>query len=783
MPRTKAARRSGNLPSEVNSFVGRRRELSELKLAMGSSRLVTLTGPGGVGKTRLALRVATDLERACRDGAWLIELSDLQDPTLVAKTVMTTLGIRDHSGRWPLSLLVDFLAGRDLLLVLDNCEHLLDACAIATDEILRRTTVRIIATSRQPLGTAGETVYPVSGLAIPETKELGDLAQVQQFGAVALFCERAKAATGSFVLTEANKSTVLDLCRRVDGLPLAIELAAVRTRSLSVEEIAARLRESFALLKGGGATAHRRQRTLEAAIDWSYELLTGQEQVLLRRLAVFVGILDLEAAEAICTGSGIQAEDIVDLISSLVEKSLLQREQVDGRARYRLHETMREYAMAQLRRASEFDSVRLAHLLWYRNLAARVEADSFGPKLLAWFERLDQNVGNVRGALQFSLDNPEHVNAGLGLAAAIFFWWQSRAPGEGSNTIQALLHCGRPDDDVRVRSLWVLGALALNLSDFELAESSLGEARTLAQRGNDTHAMAMVLVHQALLAILTGGDPAAFQLPLGEARGLAVATDDPIALAYVNLFAGIRSIGFGAPELETAVHNLEIAAALSRRCGDGYLLAQTICMIGICKLQLGAKADAEHAFKESLRLELRFDNRGFFAIVLPEVMASLAVAKANPKRAARLQGAGAAIQRQQGIRVHHPYLLNLVAATAARAKEMLGPNSYAAEFDAGGEMRYNEALIYAMEEKYQPARQEAPPLAGGTALSKREVEVGELVAEGLSNKEIASRLFLSDRTVESHVRHMLNKLGVNSRVQIASWFSGNEAEAAPTSLR
>ncbi len=629
--------------------MGRRRELSELKLALGSSRLVTLTGPGGVGKTRLALRIAGELQRSFRDGAWLIELADVRDATQIAKTMMTALG-----------------------------------------------------------------------------------------------------------------------------------LAAVRLRSLTVQEIVSRLRDRFALLRGGGATAPPRQRALEATIDWSYTLLTPSEQMMLRRLAVFVGSVDLEAAEAVCTGGGVRAIDVLDLISSLIEKSLLYREDDGIHPRYRLHETMREYGLVQLRAADELDSMRVAHLRWYRHVADRVEADSFGPQLPDWFRQLDADISNIRAALQFSLDRPEHVDSGLELAAALYFWWHTRAPAEASNTIQALLR-GGGSDRCRGHALWVLGALNVALGDFELADSALAEALIVASRAKDTHAIAMTLLDQALLEISAGRDLAEAERYLTESHSLATALGDAMATMYARLLMGARELAVGQPE--AAKLHLAAAIDISRQHDDSYLLAQALMVDGIIELSIGSQREAEANLKDSLGLVRRMDNRVIGVTTVLQALAAVALARGHATRAARLHGACSAVIRQQRLPGHHPYMVKLAAATAESTRERLGARTYAADFAAGERMRLDEAIAFALEEKPEYIPPEARAARPRTELAKREIEVGRLVAEGLTNKEIAARLFLSDRTIESHVRHILNKLGLASRVQIASWFSRDESHATSVGSR
>ncbi len=320
----KQVRTQGNLPAERTSFIGRRREMAELRSLFSSARLVTLVGPGGVGKTRLAIRAATDFRRGFREGAWLVELAEIQDPSLIEQAALGALGLRDQAAAHPMALLGDYLADKDLLLVVDNCEHLVEACARIADKVLKRApNVRIIATSRQPLTVDGESILPVPPLELPGDDPHEPLERIRENEAVRLFCERAAAASGEFHLSNDNRQAVVQLCRRLDGVPLAIELAAVRTRVLSVEEILERLSDRFALLAGGNRAALSRQQTLRTTIDWSYDLLDGEEQMIFRKLSVFAGTFDLATVQALVHST---RTPILGLITALVEKSLVVRD-------------------------------------------------------------------------------------------------------------------------------------------------------------------------------------------------------------------------------------------------------------------------------------------------------------------------------------------------------------------------------------------------------------------------------------------------------------------------
>lgn len=391
--------RSGNLPAEATTFVGRRRELGEIRTKLTTARLVSLVGPGGVGKTRLALRAGTDLARGFADGAWLVELGEVSEAALVTDAVLAALDLRDQAASKPIEILVTYLRGRKLLLLLDNCEHLLEAVAQLVREILRAASeVRVITTTREPLQVAGEYVVPVPPLDLPSMDEAEPLAQLQQNEAIMLFTERAAAASGGFELTTSNQAAVIAVCRQLDGLPLAIELAAVRTRVLSVEQILHRLSDRFALLTGGGRAALPRHQTLRTAIDWSYDQLTEAEQMLLRRLSVFAARLILDDVESVCASDLPTETDALDLLASLVDKSLVMREDVKGTVCYRLHETMREYAGLKLREAGENDILRERYVEHYR-LTGLNSATEARYHLVEWLAWADLEIDNLRAAL------------------------------------------------------------------------------------------------------------------------------------------------------------------------------------------------------------------------------------------------------------------------------------------------------------------------------------------------------------------------------------------------
>src|SRR5919202_492349 len=416
-------RPSHNLPLELTSFIGREREIAEVKrllLLEGKDRLLTLTGPGGCGKTRLALKVAFEVVQEFEDGVWLVELSSLSDPDLVPQAVAFALGVREAPERSLTEVLTEHLKSKKMLLVLDNCEHVIDACAALADALLRACPeLRILATSREALSIAGEATWLVPPLSLPDPEHPPPVEDLAGYEAVRLFLERAAAVSSRFELTERNAPAVAQVCRRVDGMPLAIELAAARARVLSVEQIASRLEDSFRLLATDSRTALPRQRTLRATIGWSHELLSQEEQALFRRLSVFAGGFALEAAEGVCAGVGIERDGVLDLLTHLVDKSLLLVAQQGGEeARYRVLETVRQYGAEKLKESGDEPEIRRRHADFFLKLAEEAEPGLMGPEQGEWLERLEQEHGNLRAALMWSLGGGNQ-ELGLRLAAGV----------------------------------------------------------------------------------------------------------------------------------------------------------------------------------------------------------------------------------------------------------------------------------------------------------------------------------------------------------------------------
>jgi predicted ATPase len=414
-----------NLPIQLTSFIGREKVIAEIKQALEGHHLVTLTGSGGAGKTRLSLQVAADLLDQFPDGVWFVELAPITDPDLIPQTILTATGMQAQTGRTALETLTDFLREKTALLILDNCEHLLETCAVLADGLLHAAAnLKILSSSREALGVRGEQAWHVPSLSIPDLKALPALEQLSQFESVRLFIERAMLVRSHFMLTNENARAVAQICFRLDGIPLAIELAAARVEALKVEQIAERLIDRFRLLTGGSRTALPRQQTLRAMVDWSYDLLSENEQILLRRASVFSGGCTLEAVEQVCSDDQLHADDILDILTHLVEKSLVIFDEHTSQPRYRMLETIRQYGRDKLLEAGEGEQVRKKHLGFFLKMAEEAEAGLTGAQQISWLDSLEVDLGNLRAGLEWSLDSD--IDAGLKLAAALWRFWLVR---------------------------------------------------------------------------------------------------------------------------------------------------------------------------------------------------------------------------------------------------------------------------------------------------------------------------------------------------------------------
>ncbi|MFC9972814.1 ATP-binding protein [Spirillospora sp. NPDC127200] len=751
-----ALRTAGRLPAEVTSFVGRREELERLRRLLRTVRLVTLLGAGGVGKTRLALRAAQEAGRSFPDGVHFVDLAAVGEPDLLVQTVADALGLPDQSVRPPLDALAAEVADRRMLLVLDTCEHLVDACAMLVEVLLRAgPDVRVLATSRQPLDAAGEHSVPVAPL--PVTGDADD-------EAVALFVERAAAVVPGFAPTGVERDQIARLCRRLEGIPLAIELAAVRLRALSIEQIVARLADRE-FLTGGRRAGHARHQTLRGAIRWSHDLCTPAEQAMWARLSVFADGVDLAAAEEVCTGPELPAGQVLEVVAGLVDKSVLTR---DPDGRYRMLDTLREYGAARLEERGEHGAVRARQLAHYRAMAGRVERELTTPEQQKWFAWARREHGNLRDVLEHTIARGD-ADGALSLVAGLVCVWFARGCLREARlwTGRALALPGAGDPAHRFRALLGAAFVALFQGDRTGAAALLEEAERSAPRPGD----------QAYLIEMTGilrffqGDPdtAADLLQEAVRRHAEAGNTDVIALVS-GMFTPCALFFRGEPpEAEQAA---EDAVRACRALGEQWCLALALWARCAMRLMRGRVPEAEADALECLRISARLEAWISFTGAL-ELITAAAMERGETDRAALLYGAAEQRREARG----HSYMGDAFAdiwrLAGDRLSAELGAEAFRARYAEGAALRDDEVLaLAAREARADPPRARTGPDADRRdRLTRREREIAGLVAEGLSNRQIAERLVISKRTVDSHVEHILAKLGYTSRAQVAGWVS------------
>lgn len=795
------------LPVQLTSFIGRGREIAEIKHWLARTRLLTLTGAGGCGKTRLALQVVTDLARpdatadnAFPDGIWWVELAPLSNPALVADAVGQTLGVREKPNEPLLETLATYLESKQLLLVLDNCEHLLRSCAeLAATLQLRCRDLTIMATSREPLGIVGEIPWVVPSLSLPKTNTLPHNS-LSQFDAVRLFVERATTTLPAFAFTDENAAAVAQVCQRLDGIPLALELAAARINVLTVEQIASRLDDSFALLTSGNRmTVIPRHQTLRAAIDWSYNFLSEPERVLFHRLSVFAGGWTLAAAEAVCTdderrssdrkaerGVHLQTNDegtevdirpptmilrrnqVLDLLSQLVEKSFVLAEtQARQEARYRLLETMRQYSREKFQQGRSIDheveTIRAQHAAYYLALAQAAEPALTGARQLTWLMRLEAEHDNLRAALQWSLDT-RNTEMALGLCGNLWRFWDLHGHvTEGSRWLAAALALPTVQSAlIQLRAQAVRGAGVMALRRFDVANATalFQESLRLSREIGDTRGIAGSLNGLGV----TKGDNLEAARPLFEEsltlfRELGHAWG--IARALQNL--AIPTFWHGDPLV--ALRLFEESLAVQQTVGDSRLKGMTLCFYGQAILFQNNATKAADLLHQALSLQQQVGDKVFMIYSLIG-LAGVASAQKQAARSARLLGAAEALGEAIGSSLMRGYR-HLYERIVSQARDQLSPTTFAAEWAAGRALTVEEVVELAQQ--HDPAVVSAALTASASELveplSEREIEVLKLIAAGASNQEIADALVVALNTVKRHVSNIMTKLGVANRTQ------------------
>jgi predicted ATPase/DNA-binding CsgD family transcriptional regulator len=811
-----------NLPAPRSSFVGREREMLEVKRELETTRLLTLTGAGGSGKTRLALEVARDLLETYADGVWIVELAPLSEEELVPKAVAEAVEVPERRDEPLADTLIEVLGSRELHLVLDNCEHLQEATARLVDVLLDSCPrLRVLATSREGLGVEGEVRWPVPPLNAPDPHRSPTIEELEGSESARLFLVRARNRDPSFAFAPDNARAVAKVCGKLEGIPLAIELAAARVGTLSLEQILERLEGSLELLTHGGRTATPRQRTIRGTLDWSHDLLCERERKVFRRLSVFVGGWTLEASEVVVSGESLGEDEVLELLTGLVEKSLVIAELTaeSGAGRYRLIDPIRQYALEKLDESGEVEAVKRAHAEYFLALAEEAEPELIGPREAKAYGRLEEELDNVRAALSWA---SEHGDAGLGvrLAGSLMSFWSSKGHySEGRGWLEgALVREGPTSALARAKALGAASLLASQQGDYARAKGAAEEGLRLSKGAGIEHSR---------VPFFPGGSPVTFFLnlmgtvameegalerarALGE-EGLALGRKADAAQGIVwsllilaivatlradyeraerlyaegmSLSRGLASAYWrflylqnwgwtallrGNPERATVLIEHAVELAKERRRGFMGLLSRPLDNLGWAALLGGDLGRAGAQFGENLKL---FKQRGDKRTLLMslEGLACVAGAGGEATRSARLFGAAEALMETIAYRLV-PQERAVIEPYRANVRSRLGDKAWEEEVAEGETMGLDQAVWYALSKERgstplstttsRPSVSPAPEHPAG--LSPREVEVLGLVVEGLTNAQVAGELFLSPRTVETHLTSIYQKLGVNSR--------------------
>ncbi len=719
-----------NLPRLLTRFVGRDAETVQVRELLAGSPMLTLTGAGGIGKTRLALHVAADLLDRYQDGVWVVELGTITDPSLVPQAVATSVGIATPPGAAPINSILSHLRPRTTLLVLDDCEHLVDAAARLADALLRGCpNLRIIATSREAFGIPGETIYRVPSLSLPDAADRQPSGNLLTYEAVALFADRARVVDPTFTIDQRSASAVVRICRSLDGIPLALELAAARVRSMPVDQIAARLDDRFRLLTGGSRIALQRQQTLRAAMDWSHDLLTDQEKAILRRLAVFAGSFTLEAAEAVCRGADIESHEVLDLLSRLVDKSLVILDVESGGGRYRLLETVREYAREKLVESEEAGEAQSRHRDWYVALVERAKPDFFrGSDPTEWIALFDRERANLGAALDWSASDPSSGDALVRMAAGLWRYWEIRgALAEASTWLARAVEADAGDaSEVRATALTGaaviaglrgdpqgamrylercvdtqraignplaiasalsnLASLCVQQGDSERAVALYEEGLALARSVSDWRGVAFQLMNLASVAEGRGDHEGAFR-SFEEAAEIFRAEGDIWGEAHALGQQGATVHASGDPAAAEEI--LTRALTLYRSIGDGRGVARMLMLLADAEASRGETTQAIALHREGLEMRRTLGDKPGSVRALERL--AITVAATDPRLAARLLGAAEALRleigatRQVGARAEHDRLV-------ADLTESLGAAAFGVAWEGGLSTGLDEAI-------------------------------------------------------------------------------------------
>ncbi|MDQ2783741.1 MAG: LuxR C-terminal-related transcriptional regulator [Chloroflexota bacterium] len=772
---------SHNLPTFLTRFIGREHAIAAVAGLLDSARLLTLSGPGGCGKTRLACAVAAACAAAespisFADGLWFVEFASLNDPALAPQAIAAVLGVREEPRRPLIETLCDALAPRTLLLVLDNCEHLVAAVADIADTLLHACPhLRLLVTSREALRVPGEITWRVPSLSLPETPDTVMAAHLEASEAVQLFVDRVRLHQSAFTLTDANAPAVAAICHRLDGMPLALELAAARAHVLTMTQLAARLDAALSLLIHGGRTVASRHQTLRATLDWSYALLTEDERVVLRRLAIFAGGCDLAAAEAVCAGDGIAQADVLALLAQLAEKSLVRMEERREAARYRLFETVRQYAEERLHASGDAERIRQIHTDWYCTVAEAAGVALIGRDQQGAMDRLLPEQDNIRKALHRFLDM-RRAEQGMRMSTDLWrFYWHQDHFSEGSQWITAFLaldaeaNAEHASAAARMDALFAAGRLMIGHGAHNAARAPLAELLTVARQQQDARRISIALTGLGLIAFE--------QCAFDDARGLheeaitaGRASGDQFALGQALHNSGTALLMLG--ETRSARSRLEESLDIVRQLGDGGNVARAQRWHGVLAIIEG-NADRARAI---LAEGLAFHRAGQSMLGIAECLAAFAALHAlqgQYARALRIFGAVAAIRETIAVPCAMP-MRQWLSGRLAPARQALGDAASADMEQEGRALPVEDAIAAALA-----TGPDAPTMTKGHAaspfggLSARERAVVALLVTGKTNRRIAEELFIVEKTVELHLSHSMRKLGLHTRAELAVWAVNN----------
>ncbi|WP_176156896.1 ATP-binding protein [Arthrobacter sp. P2b] len=750
-----------------------------MREAMTESRLVTLIGPGGVGKTRLAVHLGAMVRQSFEDGVWLVDLAPLSNSAMVPEALLSALEIRTTSAQSAAAQLSAYLSERNLLVILDNCEHVLPGCRFLVEALLENSPrLSILATSRERLGVKGERLLPVLPFELPQANDVLDETAVRRFDSLAFFNDRAKASSPEFRITNENVAAAAELCIQLDGIPLALELAASRLRSLSVTQLLKRLKSRFAILSSGSPTAPPRQQTLRALIDWSYDLCTSEQKVLWRRLSVFAGSTDLDAIERICSDENLSQSSVLEVVDSLVAKSILIAIVTPNSVRYQVLETIRQYALERAQDVGEEATLRRRHCQYYLELSQSSAEQFWSHKQNEWISRLRSEHENLRAALTYCVAGTEssEVSALKLVTALRFHWMLGGFVSEGRRWLDLILAASTDYGTEMCRALCVAAWAAAVQGDFAGSHQRLRECTLLLEElktaGNisetDVDDIETQIQTWSGALLLFGGNPSSaasmFEKALARDRAANRIEGTMLVLCQLSITYALMADFSRAEEVSAE------SITLSDKVRETYVKSVALWSKACCAWSQGNLKRALEYAHESLGRALVFDDKVMTALNL-EVISSALVEQTKYEDAAVIRGVASRVWEvlESSIASFGPHLAGAHEKWAKRADKALGSRAYREALTRGYRMSPDEvrARVLGLEVSERDAASDRDV----GALTKRQHQVAALIADGQSNREIADNLVLSTRTVEGHVESILAKLGMTSRTQIASWMN------------